>query len=166
MTDYKKLGKELVDSVEIQPKRRVTKTEELFPYIYAVSKKGMSGRAISDWLSKRGAAVSFSTVSKALREKDDYFRVWFERFNVIEKELHYLKRENQNHDIPFSGTCLFDETAFNEFVVIKNSFEAGYITDSGRYRELCRVIQNDWFDLPPEFREACKESIQKEKGNE
>lgn len=159
MFDKKAIGQDLISASAGSAIKRSNKTYEMFPYIFVASSNGKSVRFISNWLSERDVKISASTIAKALREQDDYFKSYYERFRGLELELNGLTPLTREGP---QNTRLFDEKLFLDVFENPNSHHLNFVQEYSRLSKLVKIIKDEWFDLPVEFREACKENVEGE----
>ena len=155
-TNIRDIGKALVEQAENKPSSARGMVDELFPYIYAASTR-MSARAISRWLEeKQQVKLSYTTVSKVLKEADERLLKHFTEIKAIEDELHLVPYAEP------SGTLLFNEDAFESRVSMGKDTASVMLRDEvgvseAQHNKLISRIRNEWFDLPEAYREACKQ---------
>ncbi len=123
----------------------------LFPYVYLASKH-LSSRAISEYLSnEKNVQVSYSTVSVALRKKDEFFEIITRKISTcVQDWLDYRKPIDATViDVLYKGNELFVEM-MNDQSLIDHLVETGIdILGSVRF------IEQEWHPLPDEFKNDC-----------
>lgn len=164
-SNIRNIGKALVEQAENKPSSARGMVDELFPYIYAVHKR-MSARAISKWLEEeQQLKLSYTTISKVLKEADERMLKHFMEIKAIEDELHLVPYAEQ------SGSLLFNEDAFESRVSIGKDTASVMLRDEcgiseAQHNKLINRIQNEWFDLPETYRNDCKRFVLNENENE
>jgi hypothetical protein len=127
---------------------------ELFPYIYAASKR-MSTRAISDFLQKeQNVKISPATIARALREPQKHIEAFAE---TVEPHARNLA---EAHGVDIL-TILKDEKGFyrsttkDRELLANNSDEQAAV--SLQYEESRGFILGTWYTIAPELRAmTCK----------
>ena len=165
-SNIRDIGKSLVEQAENKPSSARGMVDELFPYIHTASKR-MSARAISKWLEeKQQVKLSYTTVSKVLKEADERMLKHFRDMRTIEDELHGRSPLSSPQTVwgDKSISLLFDEDAFERMVSM--GAETGhamlrqeYGVSEATYTKLINKIRNEWFELPEAYRSDCKQFV-------
>ncbi len=159
------VGNALVEQAENKPSSARGMVDELFPYIYAASNR-MSARAISRWLEdQQQIKLSYTTISKVLKEADERMLKHFTEMREIENELHFASPDDQ------STTLLFNEDVFESRITMGADTASVLLRDEcgvseATYNKLINRIRNEWFDLPEAYRIGCKQFVLNENENE
>ena len=165
-SNIKDIGKALVEQAENKPSSARGMVDELFPYIYAASKR-MSARAISKWLEeKQQVKLSYTTVSKVLKEADERMLKHFRNMREIEDQIHGTMplASPQAAQGDKTLTLLFDEDAFERMVNMGMGLTNAILSDEFKIPEASRTkaintIRNEWFELPEVYRNDCKSVV-------
>lgn len=165
-TNIRDIGKALVEQAENKPSSARGMVDELFPYIYAASKR-MSARAISRWLEeKQQMKLSYTTISKVLKEADERMQKHLTEMRAVEDELR------GGSSLAFSettwaadrNTLLFDEDAFEQMVSMGTDTGHAMLrqecgVSEASYTKLINTIRKEWFELPEAYRNDCKRFV-------
>lgn len=157
-SNIQNIGKALVEQAENKPSSARGMVDELFPYIYAVQKR-MSARAISRWLEEQQQIkLSYTTISKVLKEADERMLKHFTEMRAVEDALHLVPYADQ------SGSLLFNEDAFESRVTMGSDTASVLLRDEcgvseAQHNKLINRIRNEWFDLPEAYRNGCKRFV-------
>lgn len=132
---------------------------ELFPYIWAASKR-MSVRAIALWLQKEhGVTLSANTIARGLRNEDEH---WTERAEevvaaarAVEKRCKLPVVSILTMDNEAFETC-FDTLSHFKFPAVQNEETMSPILAEIEEAVLAgAALKENWFALPAEARERC-----------
>jgi len=166
-SNIKDIGKALVEQAENKPSSARGMVDELFPYIYAASERRMSARAISRWLEeKQQVKLSYTTISKVLKEADERMQKHFTEMRAVEDELHGRSPLSSPQAAwgDESITLLFDEDAFERMVSMGAETGLAMLrqecgVSEANYTKLINKIRNEWFELPEVYRNDCKQFV-------
>lgn len=145
---YKDIGKELLDHSTTEGSNVKGMLEELFPYIYAASER-MSTRKISEWLEENhGITISYSSIAKSLQKSEEYIgKAASEYYGDAVALQTYLPRE-----MNCSGVEVFASSSLATSLLVDRGL-MGDFSDFGE--SILRWMQDSWFVLPKQYREAC-----------
>jgi hypothetical protein len=152
-------GRRLVDHAESIGTTARGLVTDLFPYIYAASKR-MSTRAISSFLQKdHNVQISPATIARALRDPQKHVEVFAE---TVEPHARILA---EVHGVDILA-LLKDEKGFfkltvkNRELLANNSDEQ--IALSLQYEEARSFIVRTWFTVAPELRAMTYKVIEEQ----
>ena len=129
--------------------------EQLFPYVWLAAKR-MSLRAISNWLeTERGVALSASTLSRAMRNKDKYWQVLLDFVDADADEFGDFKNLKATDVLELSDeefSCLLDE-GFTTQVADADGYISKEKTQD--FHAAGHRLSKNWFSVPAEARAEC-----------
>ena len=153
--ENKEIGKQLVEFSQKDGLSVRGALEDLFPYIFAVSKR-LSTRKVSEWLEEsHGIKISYSSVAKALKNSDGYIQATASEFYgsslVLDKSL--IDQNCNGLDVLGSsqlfGLLVTDDILDSD----SNEFVSSVVND----------LKETWFPLPKKYREKCLEVMREKK---